>query len=54
MAKKYQHIDDLFKENVNFIVQDLAAYGMGNMTLESYIQLSLSQMPNQRRFKTFR
>jgi hypothetical protein len=37
---------DLFKENVNFIVQDLAAYGMANMTLSSYVQLSLSQMPN--------
>lgn len=37
---------DLFKENVNFIVQDLEAYGMGNMTLASYVQLSLSQMPN--------
>lgn len=37
---------DLFKENINFIVQDLAAYGMGNVTLDNYIQLSLSQMPN--------
>jgi hypothetical protein len=37
---------DLFKENINFIIQDLAAYGMANMALASYVQLSLSQMPN--------
>ncbi|MGB0864191.1 MAG: hypothetical protein ACPGXZ_14805 [Saprospiraceae bacterium] len=37
---------DLFKENVNLVIQDLAAYGMANMSLDSYVELSLSQMPN--------
>ncbi len=37
---------DLFKENMNLLIVDLAQYGLADMDLEQYAEVSIAQLPN--------
>lgn len=37
---------DLFKENMNLLIIDLTQYGLADMALKEYVDLSIAQLPN--------